>query len=274
MVPGEGAAQPFGDAFEHLGERGEGRVGAVVFGEVREPQVAAGAVEDGRDRRAVERADDEVALEVPDLGALIGDRRAQPDHVEPTQRAGLGRFAAGAAVLAAAAGPVQAGVQPAPQAPGAVRVDALVDALVAERRDDPVGPAGELDRDRHRRVLRLQPHLDMRSQGPVRDQLRDLRTRPLRVGSALRRGPRVDATAAVAGDLRVDRAPVTVEPCRDLGVRLAALDPDTDLLALGRGQGPGWHAGESPLVRVVCRQRASCPPSRSDRWRLTFYLTV
>ena len=84
-------------------------------------------------------------------------------------------------VLAAPAPPVQ----PTSQSPAAVRVDRLVDAFVADRRDDPVDPTGELDRDRHRRVLRLQLRLELGSQGP-----------------GLRGGRRVTRTDTVPADLR------------------------------------------------------------------------
>jgi hypothetical protein len=109
LVPRQGATQRCGDAFEDLDQRCEGGVGAVVFGEVGEPQVPACAVEHGGDRVAVERADDEVAVEVADLGALLGDLGAATDQVELAERAGGGRHGGDTTVLAAPAAAVQTG---------------------------------------------------------------------------------------------------------------------------------------------------------------------
>lgn len=55
--PGQRATEVLGDP---VGERGEGRLGAVVFGELCEPAVVAGPVEHRDDRGPVERLDDQV----------------------------------------------------------------------------------------------------------------------------------------------------------------------------------------------------------------------
>jgi hypothetical protein len=49
LVPGEGATQRLGDPFEDLDQGGPCGVGAMAFGEVGQPQVPAGPVEDGGD---------------------------------------------------------------------------------------------------------------------------------------------------------------------------------------------------------------------------------
>lgn len=178
-----------------------------------------------------------------DLAAIQGDRWARPDQVERAERAGLGVVAAGPAVLAAPAGPVQAGVQPPAQSTAAVRVDGPVDALVADDATHAVGAPGEFDRDRHRRVLRLEPGRHVRGEHWVGLELGQLRPTPLRVRATLRGDGRVTVPAAVAVDLCVDRAAVPAKPVTDLSVGLAALDTGADLLAFGRGQGSSWHAG-------------------------------
>jgi len=152
------------------------------------------------------------------------------------------------------------------QASGAVGVDPPVDGLVADRPGDTVDPGGQLGRDGHRRVLGLQAGRHVGAQCGVRQKDRRLRPMALLVGPALSGHRRVGPPAAVAGDLRVDRAPVPAEALGDHPVRLVPFDPGADLLALVQRQRSGWHDRTSTgQVRVVV-QRASCPPSRSDRW--------
>jgi len=86
-VPGQCPAQLRRDPFEDLDQRSQRRLGTVVFGEIGQLQVAAGTVEHRHDRAAVERADDEIAFEVADLGPLLNDLGAHTDQVERAQRA-------------------------------------------------------------------------------------------------------------------------------------------------------------------------------------------
>lgn len=155
-----------------------------------------------------------------------------------------------------------------------MRVDGLVDALVAERGDQAVGSAGQLDRDRHRAVFRLEAFGHMRGEYRISVEPGGLRAGPRRVGSGLRGGCGVAGSAAVAVDLGVDRGAVPAETAGDHRVGLTAFDPCADLFAFRRGQGVGLACWASPPVGVVCEQRAVSPASRSDRWRLNPYLTV
>jgi hypothetical protein len=204
-----------------------------LAGELSEPQVTAGPVEHGGDRGAVERSDDEVAFEVADRAAPGGFGRPGVDQVELPERRSLGhqRFAGLAATFAAATATVHSGVQTPAQTPGAVGVDPLVDALVGDQSDQAVGAAGEFDRDRHRRVLRLEPRCHMRGEHGIGHEFGGLRARPLLVGSDLRCGRAVAAPATVAVDLAADRGPVPTQPAGDLGVRAGPADPHADLLA-------------------------------------------
>jgi hypothetical protein len=76
---------------EQVDERVVDLVGAVTVAQRREPHVAAGPVEHGRDRGPVERPDDQIALKVTDLAAgLVG---GGPDAIPITRR--LGRAVVG-----------------------------------------------------------------------------------------------------------------------------------------------------------------------------------
>lgn len=244
------------------------RVGAVVFGEVGEPEVAAGAVERGRDRRPVERPDDEITFEVADLAATDGDRRAEPDQVERAERAGRRGRSVGLAAHAAPSAPVETAVEAAAQTSAAVRVHGPVDALVADRADQPVGAAGELDRDRRRRVLQLEPGGHVRGEHWVRGELGSLRSGQRPSGSRLGGHRAVPGPVAVAVHLRRDRDAVPAELGGDRGEGLGSFDPGSDLSASALGQRLCWHARALHKSWVACRQRAACPPSRSDRWSL------
>jgi len=104
----------------------------VAFGQVSQPDVAAGPVEHGGDGGAVERPEDEISFKVTDLAAARGDRWTGRDGLEHSERAGLDRWftAPRSAPPAAPAPPVQTLVQSPAQASAAVSVDGLVDALV------------------------------------------------------------------------------------------------------------------------------------------------
>lgn len=168
-----------------LDERGERGVGAVAFRKVGEPQVPAGAVEQRHDGGTVERSGDQVAFEVTDLAALVGDRRPVGDEVELAQRNGLGGLAGpGVTGLAAPTPPVQPGVQTA----RSVRIGGLVDAFVARRCRHAVRTRRRLTRDRHPAVLGLQACLDVRRQRNSGLELRPLRSGTLTVRPLLRGG--------------------------------------------------------------------------------------
>ncbi len=147
-----------------------------------------------------------------------------------------------APTLATPAPAVEVFVASLVEASGAVCVDRLVDALVGDVCRHAVDAPFEFDRDRHRRVLRLQAGGHMSGEVDIREQLRCLRAAPLLRRPALRRRGRVPVSSAVAIDLGVDRRAVPAEAAGDHLVALPALDPGPDLLAFARGQRIGWHA--------------------------------
>ena len=171
------------------------------------------------------------------------DAWSEADRVEQAEGTLLRCGRAEHPVFAASTPAVQSFMQSGSQASSAVRVDGLVDALVAERGDQAVGSAGQLDRDRHRAVFRLEAFCHMRGEYRIRVEPGGLRAGPRRVGSGLRGGCGVAGSAAVAVDLGVDRGAVPAETAGDHRVGLTAFDPRADLFAFRRGQGLGWHAG-------------------------------
>ncbi len=107
LVPGEGPPQVLGHPFEQLDEPGERRFRGVALWQIGEETEPACPVEDRDDRRSVAGPDDQVAFEVTDLGAIIRDRRSEPDQVEPSERTVDRRWRPENPVFAASVPPVQ-----------------------------------------------------------------------------------------------------------------------------------------------------------------------
>lgn len=88
LVPGQGEPEVWEQAAEG-GDEGvaHGR-GAVIAGQVHQLEVAAGAVDQGSDRRLVAASDDQVAFPITDPGACADDRWPVVDQLgwrdEPT----------------------------------------------------------------------------------------------------------------------------------------------------------------------------------------------
>ena len=112
----------------------------------------------------------------------------------------------------------------------------------------------ELNRDRHRRVLRDQSGLDVRGQHRIRGKDRTSGV-PAPVGSFLRDHGPVCGAASIAGHLRADRAPVASQPAGDTDQRVTPLDPGTDLLAFPKTSRALLACWTLHRSRAVCRQQ-------------------
>ena len=120
LVPGQGLDHVSGLAAEGAGHGVSGPVGVVAVGKGHRQGLAAGALHEGRYRGAVAGADDQVALPVAGLAAVLDRCGTLADRPENTQRAGLSCVtASGFAVPAASR---QAAPGPLGQAPGAAVV--------------------------------------------------------------------------------------------------------------------------------------------------------
>ena len=269
-IPGEGQSQLGWDRFEGGGEgvlgaqSGVGTVGCVVAGE---PQVPGFAVDEGDDGGLVAGADDLVAFEVTDLCPCLGGGWAVVDDVELAENAGSLLAMALTGVSASWTTAVQHLVDLGGQAVTFRGVDALVDRFVGDVGGVAVEALGQLDRDRHRRISGHETFGHLPRQFGFSDQHRCFWSQSCLVSSDLRFGRGVRGSATVAGDLASDRAAMTSQPAGDTGVGVTAFDPSADLLTIRRGEWVSWHAGTLHRFRVLCRQRPSWPPSRSDRWR-------
>jgi len=116
-----------------------------------------------------------------DLATFQRDGWSEADRVEQAERTLLRCGRAEHPVFAASTPAVQSFMQSGSQASSAVRVDGLVDALVAERGDQAVSSVGQLDRDRHRAVFRLEAFGHMRGEHRIRVEPGGLRASPRRV---------------------------------------------------------------------------------------------
>jgi hypothetical protein len=190
-----------------------------------------GAVDDGDGRRGVVRADDQVAFQVPDLGAVTAVRWASGDRPELAQHRAL--LLAGAASPAAATALV---VQMAPQPwakPPVATGDRLGDRLVAHA----FAPA-----DRHRRLPVLQTSGDTPGQVAVRAQSWCLGPTGPTIRSPLPIHRHRACPPAVAVHFPGDPPHRPLQPPGDLTQRLASHQPDPDLLTLAQLEAPTWHA--------------------------------
>ncbi len=212
-----------------------------------------------------------------DLGAQLGDRGTVEDQVEQPQRPGLcGLLEAGlAAVFAAPTATLKILVEALGEAPAALWVDLLVEGLVRHPSFD-VGGHTELEalRDRLRGVLQPQPGLDMLGEHRVRSEHRELRTGQHRVRTTLRRDRPVAVPAAVTVRFTADR---TQGPPDALGDRCPGLRLSWRSIPTRISSRSCAVIGSAGMLvyftdQGVCRQRASRPSSRSDRWSLTLDL--
>ena len=89
LVPGQRLDQMPRLAGQRRCDRGGGVVGVVAVGQRDGEGLAAGALHERRDRAAVGLADDQIALPVAGLAAVLDAGRALRDRLEIAQRAGL-----------------------------------------------------------------------------------------------------------------------------------------------------------------------------------------
>ncbi len=182
------------------------------------------AIHDGDGRRGVPGVDDQVAFQVPDLGAVSGGGWAPDDRPELAQHQAL--------LLAGAASPATAPVvQMAPQPqvePAVFSVDRLGDRLVAH---------AFVSSDRHRRLPVLQTSGDTPSQLSVFYEPRGLGPSSAAFRSTMRSGRHIACPSAVAVHVPSDPPHRTFQSPSDLAQRLASHQPDPDLLTLTQPQG-------------------------------------
>jgi hypothetical protein len=181
--------------------------GVPLAGQVHQDGEPAGPAGQGGDRRAVERAGDQVTLPVPGLAAAGGSSGPVADHRHPSQRPGPAGVAAAVRLTPPSPGPQRAGHLPAQ--PAQLRpVDGLIDRLMHQM---PAGLAGELGAQRAADLLRApafaQPAGHELAQHRISVQLAAAGPGPAPGSKPLRRERPVAATGrrAVAPQLPADR---------------------------------------------------------------------
>jgi hypothetical protein len=125
-------------------------------------------------------------------------------------------------------------------------VDGPVDGLVGHLGAKAVDAPGELDRDRHGRVLRSQSGHDVAGQHGICNEYRDFRAHTVAVRTGLGSVSLVAGSAPVGPDLFGDRRAMSAESSGGIGKGLRTLDPGPDLFALGINGTAGMMG--APLV--------------------------
>lgn len=141
-----------------------------VDGQVHKQEIAAGAVDQGTDRRAAPGTDDEIPFPIAAPDPLQRGGGAPVDQLRWRDEPGTAPVDAPTAFAQRSTGAQPLVELPAQAAPATV-VERLVDRLVAHM---PAGPVGECDpqtgRDLLRTPLLLEPDLHLRAQQRVVDQ--------------------------------------------------------------------------------------------------------
>ncbi len=250
-VPGElGAAVPGQRAAQLLGQGADGRDhgvadcgSAVPAGQMHQQYESGAALDQGADRGAAVRAQDQVALPVPGHGSVVGFSRAFADRDD----VGEGGLACGGAAPRSAhrpAGP-QLLVQVSAQMPAALDVQRLVDRLVGH----PLAAGQQREHQRTPAPVLSKRHRPIDPQ-PRRTRSRGRRTQqPTKKNTERTNSCRGNASAIVEQSRCDDR----LKPPRLSGTADAAAEAC-------RRRSPTWAAGSNLLSR-------STPPTPCVRHR-------
>lgn len=131
LIPGQSEARGLGKSRQYGEECVADGLGGAVDGQVHQPQVAVGAVDQGGDGGLVLPTDDEVSLPVTDAGAVQGGGRPMFDQQRGSHEAAAARVSS-TAPLPQRSASAKSASELAAKSTSAAAVERLVDRLVAD----------------------------------------------------------------------------------------------------------------------------------------------